>query len=108
MISKYITIESFISGRDDVGSTNIEAVCKSGAKLLHRPMPQWINDRGEWGECANCPPEAPSVCGIKSRIDDGSPNRYFVIFCGVKETPVARFSNGKVNKIFSYLLMTLR
>jgi hypothetical protein len=71
--------EYFNTGRDDVGSTNIEAVCKSGAKLLHRPMPQWINDRGEWGHWVNCPPEAPSVCGIKSRIDNGSPNRYFVI-----------------------------
>ena len=41
-------------------------------------MPQWINDRGEWGKWAYCPEEAPAVCGIKSRIDNGSPNRYFV------------------------------
>ena len=72
------------SGTDDVGSTNIEAVCKSGAKLLHRPMPQWINDRGKWGDFAYCPKEAPAVCGIKSRLDNGSPNRYFVILNYIK------------------------
>ena len=65
---------------DDVGSTNIEAVCKSRAKLLHRPVLQWINDRGEWGSWVECPKEAPAVCGIKSRIDNGSPNRYFCDF----------------------------
>jgi len=63
-------------GTDDVGSTNVEAVCKSGAKLLHRPMPTWINDRGDWGAWAKCPDDAPAVCGIKSRIDNGYPNRY--------------------------------
>ena len=64
-------------GTDDVGSTNVEFLCKSLVKLLHRPVPRWINDRGEWGSWAECPKEAPAVCGIKSRIDNGSPNRYF-------------------------------
>ena len=39
-------------------------------------MPTWINDRGDWGAWAKCPDDAPAVCGIKSRIDNGYPNRY--------------------------------
>ena len=80
IIQEYEKIDMYLSylGTDDVGSTNVEAVCKSGAKLLHRPMPTWINDRGDWGAWAKCPNDAPAVCGIKSRIDNGYPNRYFV------------------------------
>ena len=62
-------------GLDDIGATNFEAICKSGARLLHRHEASWINDRGEWGGIALCPPEAPAVCGIKSRIDNADPRQ---------------------------------
>ena len=52
---------------DDVGATNFEAECKSGAKLSHAGLSR--HGRGEWGPVARCPPEAPAVCGIKTRID---------------------------------------
>lgn len=52
---------------DDVGATNFEAECKSGAKLSHAGLSR--HGRGEWGPIARCPPEAPAVCGIKTRID---------------------------------------
>ena len=45
-------------------------------------MPTWINDRGDWGAWAKCPEDAPAVCGIKSRIDNGYPNRYFATSIG--------------------------
>lgn len=58
---------------DDVGATNFEGVCRSGARLVHRATTRskntrWSN-RGEWGPVAKCPEKAPAVCGIKSRID---------------------------------------
>ena len=58
----------FFSVIDDVGATNFEAVCKSGAKLSDRRL-QKHKGRGQWGDTAFCPEEAPAVCGIKSRID---------------------------------------
>ena len=58
-----------VSEYDDIGAVNFEAVCQSGARLVHRPMPSWINNRGEWSEMVYCPPEAPAVCGIKSRFE---------------------------------------
>ena len=45
-------------------------------------MPTWINDRGDWGAWAKCPDDAPAVCGIKSRIDNGYPNRYIILVIG--------------------------
>ncbi len=58
---------SFNSAIDDVGATNFEAVCKSGARLSHSGIAN--NGRGEWGPVAYCPKVAPAVCGIKTRID---------------------------------------
>ena len=52
---------------DDVGATNFEAECKSGAKLSHAGLSR--HGRGEWGPLARCPEIAPAVCGIKTRID---------------------------------------
>jgi len=52
---------------DDVGAVNFEAICQSGERLSHRPMPSWINDRGNWSDFIYCPIEAPVICGIKSR-----------------------------------------
>lgn len=52
---------------DDVGATNFEAICNSGAKLSHAGIAN--NGRGEWGPVAYCPKAAPAVCGIKTRID---------------------------------------
>jgi len=53
---------------DDVGATNFEAVCKSGAKLSHAGL-HGDKGRGQWGPVAFCPDDAPAICGIKSRID---------------------------------------
>ena len=63
---------------DDVGATNFEAICKSGARLSHKGFQprdynprfqQTSSDRGRWGKIARCPQDAPAVCGIKTRID---------------------------------------
>ena len=67
MLRKHISC-NFFSVIDDVGATNFEAVCKSGAKLSDRRL-QKHKGRGQWGDTAFCPEEAPAVCGIKSRID---------------------------------------
>ena len=60
-------VSDVIAEYDDIGAVNFEAVCQSGARLVHRPMPSWINNRGEWSDMVFCPAEAPAVCGIKSR-----------------------------------------
>lgn len=57
----------FFTAIDDVGATNFEAICKSGATLSHAGIAN--NGRGEWGPVAYCPEAAPAVCGIKTRID---------------------------------------
>ena len=72
---KAVGIFNFSIGKDDIGAVNFEAVCASGARLVHRPMASWINDRGKWGPLMKCPEAAPAICGIKSRVDTADPNQ---------------------------------
>ena len=37
---------------DDLGATDFEAVCSSGIRLRHQPLPGWIRDRGKWSDPA--------------------------------------------------------
>ena len=55
------------SDEDDLGAVDFEAECASGVRLLHRPMRNWVRNRGRWSRAKKCPAYAPAVCGIKSR-----------------------------------------